>query len=112
MPSTNDQTLSEHEAMVRRISEAYAKRGFVVQFRRNNLPSGARRDEAIYRPDLLVRGKADGQILFVFYKSSTNLRLAEKRLNKLLERNRIGYLTKIEAVTMKVALAIIDETFV
>jgi hypothetical protein len=134
--------------MVARVAEAYAKRGFVVQTRGNNLPYGSRRDEAIYRPDLLVRdpngkqihwivevetgeaGKAvvgaailadvcievetrEGRqrikpkLLFVFYKSSTKLQLAEKRLLQLV--GRTNYLAEIEPVTIRRALERIAE---
>jgi len=55
-------TLSEHERIVERISEAYAKRGLVVQTRGNNLPYDSKRGEAIYKPDLLVRDTTDKQI--------------------------------------------------
>jgi len=143
--------LSEHEEMVARISEAYAKRGLVVQTRGNNLPYGSKREEAIYRPDLLVRDPNDKQIhwvvevetgeagkavvgaailadiciemetqkghqqikpnlLFVFYRSSTKLQLAGKRLRQLVGRNRTNYLVQIEPVTMKRALDIIAST--
>jgi hypothetical protein len=141
-------TLSEHEKMVTRISEAYAKRGFAVQTRGNNLPYGSKREEAIYRPDLIVRDPKDKQIhwivevetgeagkavvgaalladicieletqkghqqvkpnlLFVFYRPSTKLQLAEKRLRQLVGRSRTNYLAKIEPVTMRRALDII-----
>ena len=142
-------TLSEHERMVARISEAYVKRGLVVQTRGNDLPYGSKREEAIYRPDLLVRDPNDMQILwivevetgeagkavvgaailadicievemrkgrqqikpqllFVFYRSSTKLQLAEKRLLQLA--GRTNYLAQIEPVTMKQALDMIAST--
>jgi hypothetical protein len=43
--------LSEHEQMVARISEAFAKRELVVQTRGNDMPYGFKGGEAIYWPD-------------------------------------------------------------
>jgi len=52
----------DHDDVVARISAEYEKRGFQVHSRRNNLPSGSKRNEAIYRPDLLVKDSG-GQIV-------------------------------------------------
>jgi hypothetical protein len=57
--------MSDHNDVVARISQAYVERGFRVQTKGNNLPQGSHRDEAIYRPDLLVRDRTDGQILLI-----------------------------------------------
>jgi hypothetical protein len=56
--------MSGHEDVVRRISDAFSNRGFDVRSRGNNLPKNARRDEAIYRPDLIVRN-SEGDIVWL-----------------------------------------------
>jgi hypothetical protein len=50
--------MSDHDNVVSRISAAYEKKGFRVQRRGNNLPYGSNQNEAIYRPDLIVRDPA------------------------------------------------------
>lgn len=55
--------MSDHDNAVARISAAYQKKGFRVQNRGNNLPYGSKRNDAIYRPDLLVKDPASHQIV-------------------------------------------------
>lgn len=55
--------MSDHDNAVARISAAYEKKGFRVQDRGNNLPYGSRRNEAIYRRDLLVKDPVSHQIV-------------------------------------------------
>jgi hypothetical protein len=55
--------MSDHDDAVARIAAAYEKRGFRVQSRGNNLPHGSKRDEAIYRPDLLIKDPTSDQIV-------------------------------------------------
>ena len=127
--------MSGHEDVVRRISDAFSNRGFDVRSRGNNLPENARRDEVIYRPDLIVRN-SDGDIawlvevetnqpgksvvgaamladicveeeikmrrqrekpgmMFIFYRASAKLRLAEKRLEAPKRQRRIRHLEPI-----------------
>lgn len=57
--------MSDHDDVVARVARAYEKKGFQVQSKGNNLPQGSKRTEAIYRPDLLVRGRITGQILWI-----------------------------------------------
>jgi len=144
--------MSDHDDVVAKISEAYEKRGFQVQNRRNNLPQGSRRVEAIYRPDLLVKSQSSGQIacivevetsaqagksiagaailadvcieiekergrqqkspklIFVFYRPSANLKLAEKRLIELTRYNRIKCLEEILFLSEKGALEKISQS--
>lgn len=128
--------MSEHEDVVKRISNAFSNQGFQVQIRGNNLPKGSKRFEAIYRPDLIVRSKhskdivwlvevetsragksivgaailADiciekeiksrrqrkkSAIIFVFYRKSSNLQLAEKRLKELTRLRKVSHLKPI-----------------
>lgn len=49
--------MTDHDDVVGRVTDAYLKKGFLVQMRGNNLPQGARRTEAIYRPDILVKDR-------------------------------------------------------
>lgn len=55
----------DHDNVVARISREYAKKGYRVQIRGNNLPTKSRRDEAIYRPDLLVRDSKNNEIVWI-----------------------------------------------
>jgi hypothetical protein len=57
--------MSDHNNVVAGISAAYEKKGFRVQSRGNNLPQGSNRNEAIYRPDLVVRNPASHQIVHI-----------------------------------------------
>jgi len=56
--------LSDHETVVKRLAREFESKGYQVQTRENNLPSGAGRDGAIYRPDIIVRN-SDGQIAWL-----------------------------------------------
>ena len=108
-------------------------RGFKASTRNNNLSSGANRDGAIYRPDIIVRNSAGEivwlvevetsqggkaavgaailadicmkktdvtakpKLLFVFYRSGSNLELAEKRFRALRERiNNVELLAPVD----------------
>ena len=114
--------MSDHNDIVEKLVQQFTKRGFKPQTKENNLPTGAGRNEAIYRPDIIVRN-SDGEIvwlvevetseggkavagaailaditmqkmsvrnkpklMFVFYRTDSNLKLAEKRLLALKER--------------------------
>jgi hypothetical protein len=44
--------MSDHDNAASRISAAYEKKGFRVQSRGSNLLYGAKRNEAIYRPNM------------------------------------------------------------
>ena len=57
--------MSDHDVVVNRIKEAFENKGFRVQIRGNNLPYGARQDEAIYRPDMLVKDHKNGDIVWI-----------------------------------------------
>jgi hypothetical protein len=122
--------LSDHNDIVEKLAQQFTKRGFKPQTKENNLPTGAGRDETIYRPDIIVRN-SDGEIiwmvevetseggkaivgaavladvcmdkmsvrnkpklLFVFYRSEANLKLAEKRLLALK-----GRITNVELMS-------------
>lgn len=128
--------MSEHEDVVKRVSNAFSNQGFHVQIRGNNLPKGSKRFEAIYRPDLIVRSKHDKDIvwlvevetgragksivgaailadiciekeiksrrqrkksgiMFIFYRTSANLQLAEKRLKELTRLRKVNHLAPI-----------------
>jgi hypothetical protein len=56
--------MSRHDAVVAKISNQFRKKGWWVQVRGNNLPSGSSRSQAIYRPDILVTD-GDGQIAWI-----------------------------------------------
>ena len=136
--------MSDHEDAVQRISEAFSGRRFHVQTRGNNLPEHSRRDDAIYRPDLIVRREKGGHIawlvevetseagksvvgatiladicveevekqdqrdrpgiMFIFYKTSTNLQLANKRLKALERSGKISHLGRVVCLHEKAAL--------
>jgi len=57
--------MSDHEAIVDKIKQAFQEKGFQVQVRGNNLPIGSIRAEAIYRPDMLVRSKGNDDIAWI-----------------------------------------------
>jgi len=54
--------MSDHNEVVERISKQFEKKRFQVQTRENNLPAGAGRNDAIYRPDMIV-WNSEGQIV-------------------------------------------------
>ena len=56
--------MSDHNEVVGRISKQFEKKGFQVQTRENNLPTGAGRIDALYRPDIIVRNR-EGQIVWL-----------------------------------------------
>ena len=56
--------MSDHNDVVARLVKQFEKKGFKVQTRNNNLPSSAKRDESIYRPDLIIRNR-DDQIIYL-----------------------------------------------
>jgi len=57
--------MSDHNRVVNEIKEAFEERGFLVQIRGNNLPREVGRDEAIYRPDMLVKDRKNGDIVWI-----------------------------------------------
>jgi len=115
-------SLAPCSGFVEKLAAQFEQKGLRAQTRENNLPIGANRDEAIYRPDVIVRnreneivwlvevetsegGKAVAgaailadicmekmnvqnkpKVLFVFYRSGSNLELAEKRLKPLRQK--------------------------
>jgi len=56
--------MSDHDEGVERISKQFENKGFQVQTRENNLLVGAGRNDAIYRPDIIVRN-SEGQIIWL-----------------------------------------------
>jgi hypothetical protein len=56
--------MSDHNAIVAKLSNEFRKKGWRIQVRGNNLPTGSRRSQVIYRPDILVRDE-DGQIAWI-----------------------------------------------
>jgi hypothetical protein len=123
--------MSDHEDVVQKIFNAFSRQGFTVQRRGNNLPKGSGRLNAIYRPDMMIRGGEDQDIIwlvevetsqagksvvgamvladacmekeiesgqqkekpsmmFIFYRASANLQLAEKRSEALKQQRRFA----------------------
>lgn len=54
----------------------------------------------------MERGRQQGRpnLLFVFYRPSANLQLAEKKLKELAHHNRVSFLGEILSLTEKQAL--------
>jgi len=61
----SDRPISDHNAAVAEIKEAFEKKGFQVQIRGNNLPQGSKQTEAIYRPDMLVRRRGNEDVAWI-----------------------------------------------
>lgn len=56
--------MSNHDAVVAKVSNEFSKKGWRAQVQGNNLPTGSSRSQAIYRPDTLVKDE-DGQIAWI-----------------------------------------------
>jgi len=61
--------MSDHNGVVRRIARAFREKRYHTQVKGNNLPRklprGRKREESIYRPDLLVMKEKDGPIHYI-----------------------------------------------
>jgi hypothetical protein len=62
--------MSDHNEVVERISKHFEKKGFQVQTRENNLPTGGGRNDALYRPDIIVRNREDQIVWLVEVETS------------------------------------------